>query len=106
MTNADDVPDNVFGGRAYKSGRNQQHLSSSHPAYLIKQEKDNARIVKAHEMVSVVKGDEVGASQAEIAAADKETKASKRGGKKSMEERSVVTGVESSAPRPGATHED
>ena len=84
------MPDNVFGGRAYKSGRNQQSLSSQQPAYLIKQEKDSAHIVKAHSMLSAVKGDKAGASEDEITAADKETKASKRGGKKSMDERSAT----------------
>lgn len=86
LTTADDVPDNVFGGRSFKSGRQQQSLSNQHPAYLIRQEKDGGRIVKGHDMVSAVKGDKVGASEEEIVAADRETKAAKRGGKKNVEE--------------------
>ena len=90
ITSADDIPADVFGGRSYTSGRNKQSLSSQHPAYLIRQEKDDTQLIKGHDMCEAVKGDAKGASREEIVEADKETKAAKRSGKQSMEERSVT----------------
>ena len=81
-SSGDEVPGDVFGGKGAARG-----ASSSSPAYVIKQEKDDATIVKPHGMLSAVKGDDSGASREEIVSKDRETKQSKTRGKKNVEGR-------------------
>ena len=81
---AEELPEEAFGAKHLR-----RRVSSSTPAYVIRQEKDNATIVKPESMLSAVQGDGSGESQEATAAKDRKIKQAKTREKKNVEGRSV-----------------